>query len=533
MRKLWLAILSIALAAGTAQAQTYKVLYNFGTHPGDPVIPYGAIAQGRDGSLYSTTRGDGGWGTSAYVFRITPSGAFAVVSDLGLSAIVGPSGLTLGTDGNFWGTQASRWTVFKVDPVGHVNTVYAFTGGSDGALPESPPIQGIDGNWYGTTLNGGNTTCVVGTIAGCGTIYELTSGTLKVLHSFSGGDGWYTNASLMQASDGNFYGVSEYGGLHNAGTAFQLSPGRFTVILDFGLIAGAGPLGPLLQGSDSSLYGTTGGAVFKDTDGVVDVLHNFVIGGDSGPSANGLIEASDGSFYGMTQEASSADGSNCGSIFRISPLGAFETIYALPIDESMGCGPNEFPLIQHTNGLLYGITNNGGSANKGAFFSLDLGLPPFVTFLPAARQIGHTVEILGQGLTGTTAVSFNGTPATTFNVYANTYMTATVPDGATTGFITVTTPGGTLTSNKQFQVKPQITSFSPTSGPVGTSVVVTGVSLSQTSKITFNSVLATSFTVNSDTQVTVAVPAGAPTSKIGFVTTGAPVYSAGAFTVTQ
>ena len=116
---------------------------------------------------------------------------------------------------------------------------------------------------------------------------------------------------------------------------------------------------------------------------------------------------------------------------------------------------------------------------------------------------------------------------------SNTYLTATVPDGATTGLITVTTPSATLTSNKQFQVTPQITSISPTSGPAGTSVVITGVSLSQTSKITFNSELATDFTVNSDTQVTVTVPAGATTAKIGVTTTGAPVYSPSAFTVTQ
>jgi hypothetical protein len=154
-----------------------------------------------------------------------------------------------------------------------------------------------------------------------------------------------------------------------------------------------------------------------------------------------------------------------------------------------------------------------------------------VTFLPAARQVGHTVEILGQGFTGTSAVSFNGIPAA-FTVYADTYLTATVPNGATRGFIKVTTPGGTLTSNKQFQVKPQITSFSPANGPVGTSVVITGVSLAQTSKITFNSVVATHFTVNSDTRVTVAVPAGAPTARIGLVTTGAPTYSQNTFAVT-
>jgi uncharacterized repeat protein (TIGR03803 family) len=212
-------------------------------------------------------------------------------------------------------------------------------------------------------------------------------------------------------------------------------------------------------------------------------------------------------------------------------MGEFATLYIFPSDASTGCEPLA-TLLQRTDGLLYGTTAGGGSFNEGVFFSFDIGAGPFVTFLPAARQVGHTVEILGQGFTGTTAVAFNGTPAATFSVLTDTFLTAIVPDGAKTGLITVTAPGGTLTSNKQFQVKPQITSFSPAGGPVGTSVVITGVSLTQTSKITFNSVVATNFTVNSDTQVTVTVPAGAATAKIGVTTAGAPVYGQAAFTVT-
>jgi hypothetical protein len=91
--------------------------------------------------------------------------------------------------------------------------------------------------------------------------------------------------------------------------------------------------------------------------------------------------------------------------------------------------------------------------NKGVVYSFDLGLGPFVSLVSTLGKVGKTVEVLGQGFTGTTAVAFNGTAAT-FTAKSDTYLTTTVPSGATTGFVTVTTPSGTLTSNKQFRVKP-------------------------------------------------------------------------------
>jgi len=109
-------------------------------------------------------------------------------------------------------------------------------------------------------------------------------------------------------------------------------------------------------------------------------------------------------------------------------------------------------------------------------------------------------------------------------------LTATVPNGATTGIVTVTTSGGKLNSNKIFRVIPQITSFSPTSGAVGTAVTITGVSLKQTTKVTFHGVKAT-FTVNSDTRVTAIVPRGALTGRIAITTPGGTATSATSFTV--
>jgi hypothetical protein len=94
---------------------------------------------------------------------------------------------------------------------------------------------------------------------------------------------------------------------------------------------------------------------------------------------------------------------------------------------------------------------NGGTVSSGTFYSLRVGLKPFVSLLPYSGKVGKTIEFLGQGFTGTTAVSFNGIAAS-FTVKSSTYLTAIVPTGATTGFVTVTTPKGKLASNKKFRV---------------------------------------------------------------------------------
>jgi hypothetical protein len=87
-------------------------------------------------------------------------------------------------------------------------------------------------------------------------------------------------------------------------------------------------------------------------------------------------------------------------------------------------------------------------------FSLDLGLKPFVTFVVPSGKVGSVIQILGTDLTGTTAVTFNGVPASSFKVVRGTFIKATLPAGATTGPVTITTPSGTLTSNVNFTVLP-------------------------------------------------------------------------------
>jgi hypothetical protein len=144
--------------------------------------------------------------------------------------------------------------------------------------------------------------------------------------------------------------------------------------------------------------------------------------------------------------------------------------------------------------------------------------------------VGKSVGILGQGFTGTSSVEFNGTPAS-FHVVSDSYLTATVPSGET-GFVRVNTASGDLVSGKIFKVTPVLKTITPTSGAVGTSVVLTGTGLIQSQKITLGGVQVTSFTVNSDLQVTIRVPAGAKTGKLVVTTPGGTASNPTVYTVT-
>jgi uncharacterized repeat protein (TIGR03803 family) len=447
------AILLAVFTAATAQAQTVSVLYNFGSHSGDPLNPQyeGIIAQGRDGHLYSTTR-LGGTGAGE-AFGMTPSGTLTSLYNFdGVHGAQPASGLTLGTDGNYYGTVI-RGKVFRISPNGTYKTLHSMTA-SDGASPYAPPIQGSDGNLYGTTSQGGNLTLCLD--QGCGTIYKIIpSGKFTVLHQFDGTDGQAPLAPLVQATSGTFYGTTSKGA-SGSGNVFKITQtGKYTVLYNFDGAHGAGPMGALVQGSDGNFYGTAAGGgssnagvVFKITpSGKLTVLHNLNGGSDGIEPVGGLAQATDGNFYGTTA---------AGTIFRVTTKGSFSVLYTFAAPGAI----IETALVQHTNGILYGDTYTGGSGTGcntdgcGMFYSLNLGLGPFVNLLSTSGKIGKTVEILGQGFTGTSAVAFNGTSAS-FQVVSDTYLTATVPGGATTGFVTVTTPGGILTSNKEFRVRTQ------------------------------------------------------------------------------
>ena len=188
-------------------------------------------------------------------------------------------------------------------------------------------------------------------------------------------------------------------------------------------------------------------------------------------------------------------------------------------------------LVEVTNADGTDTTTGDTPAN---FTVANTTCPTITGFTPTTGPVGTSVVITGTNLTGATAVTFNGVTATTFTVNSATQITATVPTTATTGPIRVTTPNGTGSSLTNFTIAaPTITSFTPTFGPVGTSVVITGTNFTGATAVTFNNVAATTFTVNSVTQITATVPTTATTGKIKVTTPGGSATSTADFTVSK
>ncbi len=326
------------------------------------------------------------------------------------------------------------------------------------------------------------------------------AGTFSTLHTFDPAEGAGLTGALVQASNGNFYGT-DIGGGTGMGTIYEITPsGTLTTLHSFcskpDCTDGAIPYAGLIQGTDGNLYGTT------------------FAGGANTTSCN----------------------AGCGTVFQITTAGKFTTLYNFC--SQANCADGSAPqggLVQATNGTFYGTTYYGGTDGLGTIYSLSVALSPFVKTLPTSANTGTTIIIMGNNLTGTTQVLFNGVAAN-FTVVSNTEIKAIVPAGATTGTVTVVTPSGTLKSNVVFVIViagPQIKSFTPKSGPVGTAVTITGVGLTQTTTVTFDGVAATSFTVHSDKKVTATVPTGAKTGKIAITTLTGTATSTTNFTVTE
>jgi uncharacterized repeat protein (TIGR03803 family) len=450
-------VLSLLIVMGSLvplEAQQFKVIYSFGA-PGEPANPTicGTISQTPGGSLISSATGMI-QSVKGAAYEMSLAGNDTVLEYFNAFPY---SGLTMGTDERFHGTigtggKYGRGAVFRISPPPSSEVIYEhdFAGGTDGSLPYAAPIQSMAGDFYGVTSG------AYSPDTDYGTVYRITkSGVYSVLHTFNyqDTDGFDPMCSLVQGSDGSFYGTTE-AGEYMAGTIFRInSDGAFKELYQFDGTIGAAPDGPLIQASDGNLYGLTqgggtalNGTAFKITPGgTLTVLYSFQ-GDDGAYPQGGLVEASDGNFYGTLYYGGQ---NGVGTLFRLTPDGVFTKIH--DFDAADGESPMG-TLFQHTNGKLYGQAYLGGAYNGGTLFEYDAGLPPFATYLNVYGVVGARVVILGQGFVdGLSTVSFNGVAAQDPEIYP-TYIKATVPEGATTGPITVTTGLNTLKSNKVFVV---------------------------------------------------------------------------------
>ena len=462
-----LVALFCAAAAIASPAQDLTTLANFaGSNGGNPQA---SLIQGTDGNLWGTTEYGGAtyvggvdWGNGD-VFKISPSGDLSVVYSFCSQANCADGSypadaLVQASDGNFYGTTYSGGannggTVFKLTPEGELTTIYSLPYGSNAT---AGLVQASNGYLYGAT---NSSIFKISTEGKFTTVYEFGSGVLP--------------NTLIEVSSGDFYGTTYGGGAHGLGSVFKMTAGgKLTTLYSFCPNRGSGPCtdgeypsASLVEGGDGNLYGTTAyggtsedcgagcGTIFKITPkGAFTSLVSFANNGSTLTAP--LIQANDGNFYGT---ASKGDGNSepcvAGCVFEMTPAGSLGDLFSF---DNIAYGLEPIGgLIQDTNGNFYGTTADGGSygegADSGTVFELATGLKPFVTTSSAFGKIGAKVTILGTDLTGATSVTFNGAAAS-FTVVSASEITTTVPSSATTGTVKVATPSGALASNPAFQV---------------------------------------------------------------------------------
>ena len=393
------AVLCLCLACEiAAQSQTLTVLTRFtGKNGANPNL----LIEGANGNFYATTSygAPNSQGEAGTVFEISTAGVLTTLYDFCAKAncadgLQSDAGLALGKDGNFYGTtriggSAGSGTIFQVTPAGVLTTLYSFcsqTNCTDGSYPEAGLALGSDGLFYGVTRTGGANNL--------GTVFSVTtSGALSTLYSFAGIDGSDPFGTLVQATDGDFYGTTMAGGpgyssqSSGSGTVFKISTtGALSTLYNFcsqtNCVDGLSPEAGLVQASDGNFYGTTTaggsylkapcnankgcGTVFKITSGgALTVLHSFK-SSDGRLPMGGLLQAKDGNLYGTTSQGGKAGG----TVFEITLSGTLTTLHKFVRTE--GFGPFA-GLIQSSDGTLYGTNTFGGlKANSGTVFSLTL-----------------------------------------------------------------------------------------------------------------------------------------------------------------
>jgi uncharacterized repeat protein (TIGR03803 family) len=411
-------ILMESFLTGLAHAQLtqlYAFQYNAGTTSNYPdgETPYAELIQGADGNYYTTTFAGGSGACTdgvqgltqgcGAVVKITPGGVLSVLysfpfdsgSNTTPNGMFPVAGLVQGPDGNFYGVASGGGssgtdfcqpgpeifgcgTIFKLTPSGHLSLLYSFCGGygcgsypPDGADPRGRLVYS-GGYLYGTTQQGGEYNGVYNS----GTIFRISlSGAYKIMHTFTGGsgtgDGAGPAAGLTLASDGNFYGTTQFGGTSGNGTVFKMTPaGTVSILYSFlpDDANGTEPLGALIQASNGYFYGTcvSGGAdgagtVFRiSKTGVIKKLYDFVGTAGSSPHA-GVIQASNGNLYGT---AGGGAGDDIGGIYKLTLAGA-ATLEAsfLP---ATGYGPVG-ALLQGSDGKLYVTCNRAAVPTRAAW----------------------------------------------------------------------------------------------------------------------------------------------------------------------
>ncbi len=462
------AVLSVASVTTPGAALTSLYSFTGGSDGGNP----NALTQAVNGNFYGTTQ-NGGSNSAGTVFQMTGGGALQPLYSFtgGNDGGTPYAGVTQGVDGNFYGTTFQggtndNGTVFVMNGSGTLTTLLSFFG-ANGDLPFAGLFPSADGFYYGTTHQGGAN--------GHGLVYRITTnGALTTLVSFNDANGGFPYGGVIQGADGNFYGTTYLGGAGNIGTVFKMTTnGTLTTLVSFNGTNGENPYAGLTQSLDGSFYGVaanggvnSNGVVFRVTGtGIFTNVYSFTGGGDGGGPVGGLILSSDGNFYGTTAYGGLY---NDGTVFRMTPDGALATI--VQFDGFNGANP-QAALTQGVDGTIYGTTQNGGTQGSGTIFRLSATSAPQITDQPMSQNaylganVTFNVSVFGAPLlsyqwrkNGTNLADGGNVSGSATHILT---LNAVTPASAGIYSVTVSNSlGSTISSNALLQIivsPPQIT----------------------------------------------------------------------------
>ncbi len=420
-------------------AGVFTVIKTFNANPAiDGGSCYGSLTVGADSSLYGINYTGGTFGNGT-IFRLTMKGEYSVIHHLKAatdgypytnSLVQAPDGFLYGV--NYYGGLNGQGTIFKINKSGAFSVIRHLVYKTDGSGPSGSLIIGADGKLYGATKSGG--------AFGGGTIFKIgTDGVFTLIKSLNiTTDGGVPKGSLFRAADGNYYGTTSEGGNGFFGTIFKISAtGVYTLLTHMnGGVTGNAPYESLVQGKDYAYYGTTStggvnnnGTVFKLCGGRYSVIKSFNKGVDGGSPKGTLLLAADGNFYGTTTEGGT---SNAGTIFRITQSGGFAVIYHF-LSPRDGASP-QGALVEGANGQLYGMTAAGGAKGGGTIFKITTaGAFSVIRHLTLATDganpeggLARISDTLFMGLTANGATVFKISVSGNFTVLKK---MSTTPDG--------------------------------------------------------------------------------------------------------
>ena len=472
-----------------ASAQTYSIVHNFasGSPVSDGQNPSVSLITGLDGNYYGMTT-NGGTASQGTIFKMTPQGVVTIIHSFEDATVANdgfnPSSLMQTSDGTLWGTTSQGGTsypstgaIFKISPQGVYSIVYAFQDGNDGAGPNGL-VQGTDGNFYGTSYSGGYNN------GGGGVFWMMTpQGVLTPTYTFQENnitDGSGPGGSLVEGTDGNFYGttISGSGIALAGGTIYKMTPaGVRTIIQGYAISTGI-PVGGLKEASDGNMYGMTmSGGLYSDgtiykvaSQSTVSVIYNFGTNStlDGADPVGNVILGSDGNLYGATSETYTNGGKGgTGLVFQVTTQGQMSVIHQFTVGTLHDGNQPTTGLVQGPDGNLYGTTYYGNQLNCGIVYEEAITAsapPPVITgLLSRSATVGtafpkyqiiasnspqsYAATGLPHGLSiDTTLGVITGTP-TESGIYPVTISATNNPGGTTTKTLTITVTGPPTIAN--------------------------------------------------------------------------------------